>query len=319
MKKFPKSVGLLCSATMFALWGTVAHAASPDQLDNLHDNAVANLVTNSPDNSLGNAIANPANNLLSLEPAAPINAPLEVSSALPELPSPATTSVVNTSSVNTSRVELPQLASPQENTRVTTTTEVTTLVQTLVAPNLTALNPPNSPINLSEVSTSAGDIAPLPQVGNTLAQRTGDRISTFTPTAYIGVGVNLGLGSGNSDLSEGRFLVYGKLGFTQNISLRPAILLGSETTFLIPVTYDFPLQAADAIQPVSFVPYVGGGLIIASGSGNNNIGLLLSGGVDFPISRDFTATAGLNVGFVRNTTDFGILLGIAYNIPGLRF
>jgi hypothetical protein len=326
MKKFPKSVGLLCSATtIFALWGTVAHAVSPDQLDNLHDNAVTNLVANSPDNLLSNSIANPANNSLSLQPVnsevpASINAPLEVSSALPELPSPETTSVVNNSVVNTSRVELPELASPQENPLVTTTIGVTTLVQTPVAPSLTALNPPSSPINLAEVSTSAVDIAPLPATGNSLlAQRSSDRISPFTPTAYIGVGVNLGLGSGNSDLSQGRFLVYGKLGFTQNISLRPAILLGNQTTFLIPVTYDFPLQAADAIQPVSFVPYLGGGVIIASGSGNNNIGLLLSGGVDFPISRDFTATAGLNVGFVRSTTDFGILLGIAYNIPGLRF
>lgn len=325
MKKFPKSVGLLCSATtMLALWGTVAHAVSPDQLDNLHDNAVTNLVANSPSNSLGNSIANPANNTLSLQPlnsevlevAASINnAPLEVSSALPEVPSSETTSIVNTL-----RVGLPELASPQENPLVTTTTEVTTLVQAPVAPSLTALNPPNTPINLAEVSTSAVDIAPLPATRNSLlAQRSSDRISPFTPTAYIGVGVNLGLGSGNSDLSEGRFLVYGKLGFTQNISLRPAILLGNETTFLIPVTYDFPLQSADAIQPVSFVPYLGGGVIIASGSGNNNVGLLLSGGVDFPISRDFTATAGLNVGFVRSTTDFGILLGIAYNIPGLRF
>lgn len=329
MKKFPKSVGLLCSATtVVALWGTVAHAASPDQLDSLQDNPIAtNLVANAPDNSLSNSIVNPAINPLSLSPlslevATPSPTSLEISAALPEAPE----------TVNTSRVELPELAASQGNTNAAvsnvitgnaitnTNNPVTTLEQTPVAPGLIAVNPPAAPINLAEVSTSAVDIAPLPTNGNSLvAQRTSDRISTFTPTAYIGVGVNIGVGSGNTDLSQGRFLVYGKLGFTPNISLRPAVLLGNQTTFLIPLTYDFPLQAADAIQPVSYVPYLGGGVIVASGSGNNNVGFLLSGGVDFPISRDFTATAGLNVGFVRSSTDFGILLGIAYNIPGLRF
>lgn len=312
MKKLPKSLGLLCSASMLVLWGNVAHAASPEQLDNLQDNTVPNLVTSSPNNSpnnfLSNAIASPAENPLNSQSAAlvatSIAPSLEVSSSLPELQSP------TQPAVNPSAIELPELG--------TTATPDPIFAQTPVVPSLTALNIPNPPINLSEVSTSAGDITPPQPSSTILSQRVGDRVSPFTPTAYIGVGVNLGL-SGNSALSQGRFVVYGKLGFTENISLRPAILVGNETTFLIPVTYDFPLQAADAIQPVSFVPYLGGGAIIASGSGNNNLGFLLTGGVDFPISRDFTATAALNVGFVRSTTDFGILLGIAYNIPGLRF
>lgn len=312
MKKFPKSLGLLCSASMLVLWGNIAHAASPEQLDNLQDNTVPNLVTsspnNSPNNSLSNAIASPVNNPINSEIVLPIAPSLEVSSSLPELQSPTPT---QQPAVNPSAIELPELG--------TTATPDPTFAQTPVAPGLTALNIPNPPINLSEVSTSAGDITPPQPSSTILSQRVSDRVSPFTPTAYIGVGVNLGLGSGNSALSQGRFVVYGKLGFTENISLRPAILVGNETTFLIPVTYDFPLQAADAIQPVSFVPYLGGGAIIASGSGNNNLGFLLTGGVDFPLSRDFTATAALNVGFVRSTTDFGILLGIAYNIPGLRF
>ena len=312
MKKLPKSLGLLCSASMLVLWGNIAHAASPEQLDNLQDNTVPNLVTsspnNSPNNSLSNAIASPVNNPINSEIVLPIAPSLEVSSSLPELQSPIPT---QQPAVNPSAIELPELG--------TTATPDPTFAQTPVAPGLTALNIPNPPINLSEVSTSAGDITPPQPSSTILSQRVSDRVSPFTPTAYIGVGVNLGLGSGNSALSQGRFVVYGKLGFTENISLRPAILVGNETTFLIPVTYDFPLQAADAIQPVSFVPYLGGGAIIASGSGNNNLGFLLTGGVDFPLSRDFTATAALNVGFVRSTTDFGILLGIAYNIPGLRF
>lgn len=317
MKKLPKSLGLLCSASMLVLWGNVAQAASPE-LDNLHENTVPNLVTNSPDNSLGKAIASPVDNPLKaddpikLEIATPIATSLEVSSSPSELPSSPTIQP----GVNASKVELPELA-------ITSATSDPTLAQTPVAPSPTILNIPNSPvnqpINLSQVSTSAGDITPPQPSSTILSQRVGDRVSPFTPTAYIGIGANLGLGNGNSSLSQGRFVVYGKLGFTENISVRPAILLGNETTVLIPVTYDFPLQAADAIQPVSFVPYLGGGAIIASGSGNNNLGFLLTGGVDFPISRDFTATAGLNVGFIRSTTDFGILLGVAYNIPGLRF
>ncbi len=314
MKKFPKSLGLLCSASMLVLWGNVAHAASPDQLDNLPDNTVPNLVTISPTNSLSNAIASPVNNPINSEIVLPIAQSLEVSSSLPELQS----STPIQPAVNPSTIELPELA-------ITTVTPNPIIAQTPIAPiapiasNPAALGIPNPPINLSQVSTSAGDITPPQPSSTILSQRVGDRVSPFTPTAYIGIGVNLGLGSGDSALSDGRFVVYGKVGFTENISLRPAILVGNETTFLIPVTYDFPIQAADAIQPVSFVPYLGGGAIIASGSGNNNLGFLLTGGVDFPISRDFTATAALNVGFVRSTTDFGILLGIAYNIPGLRF
>jgi len=296
VKNLFKSTGLLCSATVLTIWSHGVQAASPNQqLESLNNNSPTSSIANSPPS----AIANPANltspaSLTNLEPAAP----LAVGSALPELNPQGI-------QITTPKVELPELETISN--------------QAPVAVDLTPLVSSNSPINFLALSTSAADLAPPQPADNTLAQRVGDRVSPFAPTAYIGVGLNLGLGSGDSDLSRGRFVIYGKLGLTQNISVRPAVLLGNDTTFLIPITYDFPLQAADAIQPVSFVPYLGGGAIFSTRSGNNNLGFLLSGGIDIPISRDFTATAGLNVGFIRSTTDFGILLGIAYNIPGFRF
>jgi hypothetical protein len=41
-------------------------------------------------------------------------------------------------------------------------------------------------------------------------------------------------------------------------------------------------------------------------------GFLLTGGVDVPLSPQFTATAGVNVGFIDDT-EVGLLLGVGYN------
>jgi hypothetical protein len=45
---------------------------------------------------------------------------------------------------------------------------------------------------------------------------------------------------------------------------------------------------------------------------DSTIGPLLTGGVDVPVSRRVTATAGVNVGFI-DRTDVGLLLGVGYN------
>jgi uncharacterized surface protein with fasciclin (FAS1) repeats len=129
---------------------------------------------------------------------------------------------------------------------------------------------------------------------------------------YIGIGGNIGLG-GDSAIGEGSFVVFSKIGLTENISLRPAGAIDDDPTVLLPVTYDFSFRSVDPveeIEPFSVAPYVGGGLGIET-SDDADVGVLLTGGVDVPINDQFTATAAANVLFLDDT-DVGLMLGIGY-------
>jgi hypothetical protein len=130
--------------------------------------------------------------------------------------------------------------------------------------------------------------------------------------SYIGVGGNLGI-AGETTLSEGSFAVISKLGLTNNLSVRPAALIGDNAVFLIPVTLDFPIESVtDTGQiQVSAAPYLGAGVSISTDD-DSNVGFLLSGGVDVPIATQLTANAGLNVSFLDDT-NVGVLLGVGYN------
>ena len=126
---------------------------------------------------------------------------------------------------------------------------------------------------------------------------------------------NIGLGGGDSSLGDGNFAVISKVGVTNTISLRPSAVFGNNTTILIPVTYDFKLQQPDPFdEPLAFAPYVGVGAAIKTGD-DSKTALLVSGGVDFPLNAQFTATASLNAGFFDDT-DVGLLLGVGYNFSG---
>jgi hypothetical protein len=136
--------------------------------------------------------------------------------------------------------------------------------------------------------------------------------ATRSGPSYIGVGGNIGFG-GDTTLSEGSFAVFSKIGLSRNFSLRPAALLGDNQVFLIPLTVDFPVESlTDAgVQRISVAPYLGAGAAISTGD-DSTTGFLLTGGVDVPVSSEFTATAGVNIGFV-DETEVGVLLGIGYN------
>ncbi|MEW6495037.1 MAG: hypothetical protein AB1589_21335 [Cyanobacteriota bacterium] len=131
--------------------------------------------------------------------------------------------------------------------------------------------------------------------------------ATRSGPSYIGVGSNIGF-RGDTRLSEGSANVFSKVGLTNTLSARPSALIGSNAAFLLPVTVDFAPG-----QTVGFrtAPYVGGGVAISTAR-DSTIGPLLTGGVDVPVSRQVTATAGVNVGFV-DRTDVGLLLGVGYN------
>ena len=152
---------------------------------------------------------------------------------------------------------------------------------------------------------SDGSNPPLNNVNPGRATRSG--------SSYIGVGGNIGIG-GNTGIGEGSFSVISKIGLTRNLSARPAVLFGNDATVLLPVTLDFPIESLQSTK-YRIAPYVGAGAVISTGN-DSNVGLLLTGGVDVPVSTRFTATAGVNVGFTGDT-DVGVLLGIGYNFSGL--
>jgi hypothetical protein len=139
-------------------------------------------------------------------------------------------------------------------------------------------------------------------------------ISRIVGSSYIGIAANIGL-DGDTDLGDSNFAVISKIGLIGNFSVRPAAVFGGDTVFLIPLTYDISLPGVDALDaalPLS--PYLGAGIAIASGN-DDQTDFLLTGGVDFPLTNQFTATAGVNVAFFDETA-IGLLLGVGYNFAG---
>ncbi|MFN6463149.1 MAG: hypothetical protein RMZ41_015065 [Nostoc sp. DedVER02] len=136
-------------------------------------------------------------------------------------------------------------------------------------------------------------------------------------SSYIGVAVNIGLsGDGSSSLGDGNFAVVSKIGLTNSISVRPSAVLGDNTTILLPITYDFTFKSADAFsEPLAIAPYVGVGAAYKTGD-DSQFAFLVSGGIDVPLTPQFTATASVNAGFF-DQTDVGLLLGVGYNFTGL--
>ncbi len=156
----------------------------------------------------------------------------------------------------------------------------------------------------------------LPQDDTEIAQRDIE-LGRLTPRhdyTYIGAGVNLGFnGDDASPIGDIGFLVNGKVALTRNLSLRPGVIFSGDTAFLVPLTYDFTLTKSDPFEPSPFVPYVGGGVVFTTDN-DNEFGVLVNGGVDYRISKRIVANAGLNVGFMSDTTDVGLTLSIGYII-----
>ena len=138
--------------------------------------------------------------------------------------------------------------------------------------------------------------------------------ATRSGRSYIGAGVNIGFG-GDTALGDGSFAIISKIGLSNTLSVRPSVLIGDDATFLIPVTYDFNIRQTDPFETLRFAPYVGGGVTISTGD-DSTIGFLATGGVDVPLSREFTATAALNVGFQDDEIPVGLMVGVGYTFSG---
>lgn len=177
------------------------------------------------------------------------------------------------------------------------------------------------------VSTSASALTNRPQAeptAETVAETPKTQVaqdnvrlgrSTRSGPSYIGIGGNLGFG-GDTALGDSSFAIISKIGLTTNFSVRPAVLFRDEVTILVPVTYDFVSREAVEVSDdfvITAAPYLGAGVAVSTGD-NSNLGFLISGGVDVPLSSNFTATAGLNVGFLDGA-EVGLLLGVGYTFP----
>lgn len=125
---------------------------------------------------------------------------------------------------------------------------------------------------------------------------------------FVGIGADFGYAD---DVS---FAIISKLSLSQQIALRPSILIADDFGVLLPVTYEFNQFATDA-GGFQIRPYAGAGVSYVDGD-DENFNLLLSAGADAPLSRRFTLNAQANLG-VFNDTDFGVTVGVGYNFGGL--
>jgi hypothetical protein len=163
-------------------------------------------------------------------------------------------------------------------------------------------------------SNSASDLTSQSSNSNIKITQSDFEIDPGTETrsgsSYIGIGGNIGL-SGDTTIGEGSFTVISKIGLTDYLSVRPAALVENDAVFLLPLTVDF---SQDEVPNTDFsiAPYLGGGLAISTGQ-DDTVGALISGGLDVPLSSEFTANAGVNVTFIDDT-DVGLLLGVGYNL-----
>lgn len=136
---------------------------------------------------------------------------------------------------------------------------------------------------------------------------------TRSGASYVGVGGNLGAFGGSSVGKDG-LIIYSKIGLTEFFSVRPAVTTNftDDATFLFPATFDFaPIGLGKVGQSnVRIAPYVGAGMAVST---EGDFGPMLNGGIDLPLGSKWTATGGINTGFIDDV-DFGGFIGVGYNV-----
>ncbi len=163
-----------------------------------------------------------------------------------------------------------------------------------------------------EATPNSSQSSPSPTVTPPDAPST-EQVQPRSLRNYIGVGGNIGVSGGSQGLSQGGVMIFMKNDLSDSLSIRRINVFGGNridsTTAL---TVNFPVKTSSG--QVQFVPFVGGGVLLRSKSNFGDLFVrgLVTGGVDVPLSRRFTATTAVNVGFI-DKTDVGVQLGVAYN------
>jgi hypothetical protein len=135
----------------------------------------------------------------------------------------------------------------------------------------------------------------------------------YQNNGYVSIGAGLGLGGNTTALGTGGVAILTKVRFSDNFSLHDAtILFGSRPpTSMIIVSADFPIRNEAGQTIIS--PFIGGGAMLRY-DGGLSLSPAISGGIDLPVSRNFTGTVRINAGFPANrNADVGILAGVGYN------
>ena len=134
---------------------------------------------------------------------------------------------------------------------------------------------------------------------------------TAATADFVGIGADIGT---TDDLS---FAVVSKLSVRPQIAVRPSVLVGDGFAVLLPVTYEFSRFNTDA-GGFQIRPYAGVGASYVDSNDSSDLGLLVSGGVDVPVSQRFTVNAQANyAGVFSDNENFGVTVGVGYNFGGL--
>jgi hypothetical protein len=137
--------------------------------------------------------------------------------------------------------------------------------------------------------------------------------SFHSPDSYIGIGGAIGINGNTTSLGSGGLTVVSKLRFTDNLSLHDAtVLFGREAaTSMIILSADFPIRNSEGKTIAA--PFIGGGAQLRYADGLF-VSPAVSGGVDIPMSSNFTGTVRLNAGFPSNrSADIGLIVGAGYS------
>ncbi|MBE9011965.1 hypothetical protein IQ250_17330 [Pseudanabaenaceae cyanobacterium LEGE 13415] len=206
---------------------------------------------------------------------------------------------------------------PSTTPTTPSTTPVTPETTSPTTPGTTPITPSTTPTTPSTTPTTPDTTTP-----GTTSPTTPGTTQEFAPgrptrsgSSYVGIGGNIGIGNGDISLGQGSFAVLSKIGLTRNFSVRPSVLFNNDVAILLPVTYDFSFgEGPTGDLGFTAAPFLGIGAAISTGGGGD-VGLLLTGGIDVPISSQFTATASVNAS-VTGQSAVGILLGVGYNFAG---
>jgi len=187
----------------------------------------------------------------------------------------------------------------------------------LANPSL-AESPKTTAANLAGVQPATIYSEDTPPAPTTSTPTRSDSAAATKPKArpqnasYIGLGGDIGLSDGKTALGSGGLAILTHTRLTNNLSFHNAtVIFGRRSaTSNYALTFGIPIKNPSSGQVVAF-PFIGGGVATRNSDGLK-FAPLLSGGVDVPISRNFTGTARVNVRF-GDDTDVGILIGVGYN------